>query len=138
MGYTTNFTGQLEFSRPLTVIEYNEIEAMNEDADRCYKYTDKDTIPESYMQWISNKDGTALIWDGSEKFYNYIHWLRWLIKHYFKPRGIDLHGTLRWQGEEVGDVGIIKVVDGKVTSEKLDIKLTECPQCGHKFENEEE
>ena len=49
-----------------------------------------------------------------------------------------MHGTLRWQGEEVGDVGIIKVVDGKVTSEKLDIKLTECPQCGHKFENEEE
>jgi hypothetical protein len=136
MGYTTNFNGQLEFSRPLTVIEYNELSAMNEDPDRCYKYTDKGEIPDSYMQWVSNKDGTALEWDGGEKFYNYTHWLRWLIKHYLKPRGIDLNGTIRWQGEEVGDVGTITVLDNKVTSQKIDINLTECPQCGHKFENE--
>lgn len=139
MGYSTDFTGQLNFSRELTLREYKELQKMNDEPDYCKEYTETpETMPEAYMQWVSNDDGTALVWDGNEKFYDYVHWLRWLIKHFLKPKGIDLNGTLQWQGEEVGDVGVIKVVDNKVTTEKLTIKgLVECPNCGHTFKADE-
>lgn len=137
MGYTTNFEGKVNFSRPLTVIEYNELCEMNDDPEKCRQYTPKDTLPNAYMQWVSNKDGTALVWDGGEKFYDYIHWLRWLIKYYFTPRDIILNGEFRWAGEEVSDVGVLKVLDNKVSSEKLTVKLTECPECGARFKSDE-
>jgi hypothetical protein len=54
------------------------------------------------------------------------------------PRGLVLNGKLQWRGEEIDDVGFIIVQHNKVTTQKLDIKLTECPECGHRFEQDEE
>lgn len=142
MGYTTEFSGELDFNRPLTVPEYNELCKMAEesDPDLLAQYTDTpETIPSSYLQWVPTKDGMGLEWDGGEKFYEYIHWLRWLIKHYFKPRDIVLNGEIRWSGEDVEDVGILKVVDNKVTSEKLRKEiLIDCPHCGERIYKDEE
>ncbi len=139
MGYTTNFEGQIDFNRPLTVPEYRELEKLaNYDSkhDGTYElYTDTpETMPDSYLQWQPSNDGSGLQWNGGEKFYDYIHWLRWLIKHYFVPHGITLNGQIRWQGEEITDSGILKVIDNKVTSQKLVIEgLVECPHCGESF-----
>lgn len=135
MGYSTSFEGQIEFSRELTIREYRTLTKMNQSPEYCEQFTDTpDTIPASYMQWASNEDGTALVWDGGEKFYDYIHWLRWLVKHFFKPNGIVLNGTIKWQGEEIGDLGVITVVENKVTSRKMELKgLVKCPECAHEF-----
>lgn len=135
MGYTTRFEGELKLNRPLTVREFRDIQDMNDDPKMCEHYTGTpDTIPEAYMQWIPNKYGEAIVWDGGEKFYNYIHWLRWLIKHYLKPRDLVLNGELTWRGEEMDDIGTLTVVDNKVTSRKGTVKgIVECPHCGERF-----
>lgn len=145
MGYTTKFEGTIWFSRDLTVREYRELEKLadydSKDDGTYEQHTETpETLPNSYLQWEPNKDGTGLVWNGAEKFYDYIHWLRWLIKHYFKPRGITLNGELHWSGEEIDDNGILVVADNKVTSKKLTLKsqgLVCCPNCGERFKPEE-
>ena len=70
--------------------------------------------PGLWCQWEINEDGTELSWNGGEKFYNYIEWLNYLIKSFFKPWGRKLTGELFWYGEEREDMGKIKVRDNEV------------------------
>lgn len=137
MGYTTDFSGGLKLNRELTHKEWLELTALGDSYEKelYAKYTDTpETIPDSYLQWVPNKDGTEIVWNGGEKFYDYIHWLRWLIKHYLKPRDIVLNGEIKWQGEEVGDVGLLIAENNKITSKKVKLEgLTTCPSCGHEF-----
>ena len=83
------------------------------------------TQPGLWCQWIINDNG-ELEWDGNEKFYNYVEWLEYLIKHFFKPEGYILNGIINFQGDESDDCGYIKVTnniveqvydDGNVTIE---------------------
>src|SRR5437588_5601505 len=37
------------------------------------------TQPNLWCQWVPNDDGTAIVWDGSEKFYDYVPWLEYLV-----------------------------------------------------------
>lgn len=73
-----------------------------------------DGQPGLWCQWVLNGDGTELEWDGNEKFYNYVEWLEYMIKHFFKPWGITLDGQIFWVGEDSSDQGIIKVKNNKV------------------------
>lgn len=135
MGYTTSFEGKLDFSRVLTVTELRQLEALEKydtQAEECSKYAD--THPDSYNQWSPDKDGSGLGWNGGEKFYEYVEWLEWLIENYFRPRDIVLNGILRYQGEEIGDIGRIEVKDNEVKKIELDPEgIVECPSCGERF-----
>lgn len=71
--------------------------------------------PGLWCQWEPNEDGTAIFWDGGEKFYYYVEWITYLIDHFLAPWGYVLNGTVEWSGEEQGDVGKIIVVDNEVT-----------------------
>ena len=70
--------------------------------------------PGLWCQWVVNEDRTALVWDGGEKFYEYVEWLRYLINHFFAPLGYVLNGVMEFQGEEDDDSGVITVVDNNV------------------------
>jgi hypothetical protein len=70
--------------------------------------------PSLWCQWVTNKDGTRLMWDGGEKFYNYCEWLNYLINHFFEKWGVKLNGEVYWTGEESKDMGKIVVKDNKV------------------------
>jgi hypothetical protein len=70
--------------------------------------------PGLWCQWVPSGDGTALGWDGGEKFYEYVAWLDYLITHFLKPWGYTLSGQVSWSGEESGDQGIIYVKDNKI------------------------
>jgi hypothetical protein len=70
--------------------------------------------PGLWCQWTVDHTGFYLGWNGAEKFYHYVEWLEYLIKHLFEPWGVTLNGVMTWQGEEVGDVGIITVTQNKV------------------------
>lgn len=59
--------------------------------------------------WVPNNDGTALCWDGSEKFYRYVEWLEYLIAHFFVTWNYVLEGRVTWQGEDGDDKGTIVV-----------------------------
>jgi hypothetical protein len=72
------------------------------------------TQPGLWCGWTPNEEGTALVWDGGEKFYEYTAWLKYLIEKILKPRGYTVNGSVSWQGEESSDKGILVVKKNKV------------------------
>ena len=72
------------------------------------------TQPGLWCGWCPGPDGKELQWDGQEKFYEYIVWLKYLIDNYLAPRGYVLNGTCFWEGEEGEDKGKIIVKNNKV------------------------
>lgn len=119
MGYSTDFQGGFSLSPALTEKQYRELNAFAEErhGGDC---TVGEGFPGYYCQWRPD-DYDSLAWDGGEKFYNYVEWLEYLIEHFFKPWGIKVNGIVRWQGEDLGDVGVISVKDNVVTEKPIDI-----------------
>jgi hypothetical protein len=74
------------------------------------------TQPGLWCQWVPTDDGSELVWDGGEKFYNYVEWLDYLIDKILAPRGYTLNGECKWFGEERDDVGVIVVENNIVTT----------------------
>lgn len=110
MGYSTDFSGELE----LSAVPSAELVALLEEfADTRHE---GDEFPGIWCQWIlEENDGEfTLEWDGGEKFYEYTEWLRYLIEHFFEPNGIKLDGLIYWDGEESDDTGRIIVKDSVV------------------------
>lgn len=77
--------------------------------------------PGLWCQWVPNEDGTAIEWDGSEKFYEYIEWIRYMINSFFKPWGIKLNGKVRWRGENFDDIGAIVIKNNKVSIKTIEV-----------------
>lgn len=75
--------------------------------------------PGLWCQWTPNEAGTAIEWDGGEKFTRYIAWLNYIIEHFLRPWGYTLNGEIHWQGEDPEDRGTIYVVGNHVTSGEL-------------------
>jgi hypothetical protein len=73
--------------------------------------------PSLWCQWVPNNDGTAIEWDGGEKFYEYVDWIKYLIQHFIKPWGYTLNGEVEWFGESHDDRGLI-VIDNNVVTTK--------------------
>ena len=145
MGYTTDFAGRFQLDKPLApkvkkfLTMLNETRRMKRNVDEAFGIDgeffvfgtgsygqDQDntivdynqqpsTQPSLWCQWVPNEDGTAIEWDGGEKFYAYSEWLFYLINKILAPNGYTLNGTVIWQGEETGDVGKIHVVNNVVT-----------------------
>jgi len=77
------------------------------------------TQPSLWCQWTPNEDGTAIEWDGGEKFYNYVEWIEYLIEKILAPRGYVLNGEVNWYGEDRSDEGIICITDNFVTTKTV-------------------
>ena len=65
--------------------------------------------PGLWCQWTPSEDGSTIQWDGGEKFYDYIEWIRYLIEHFLEPWGYTLSGEVRWEGEDHEDMGLIHI-----------------------------
>lgn len=110
MGYTTEFAGKIQLSRALTFAEAKQLLTWANDPDNIDQ-----PKPESYLQWVPNRELDAIGWDGNEKFYNYTAWMQWVCD-WLKGIGITANGTLKWSGEETQDVGLLTVVDNITTA----------------------
>ncbi len=114
MGYDTRFEGEFEITPTLDKKTRQIFERWvdyypNDDDD------DEDGHPYSYMQWILDPYSESLIFnEKTEKFYNYIEWLEFLIEKVFAPNGYKLNGGMRWNGESLLDTGIIKIENNKI------------------------
>ena len=73
--------------------------------------------PGLWCQWVPSEDGRYIEWDGGEKFYNYVEWIKYIIVNFLAPKGYILNGEVRWDGEERGDLGTIVIKDNVVTTE---------------------
>jgi len=67
------------------------------------------TQPGLWNGWVPNSNGTAIIWDEIENFYNYVDWIQYMIKNFFNPWGYILNGDIAWQGNSLKDTGIINI-----------------------------
>lgn len=74
--------------------------------------------PGLWCQWVPGDDDQSIVWDGSEKFYNYVGWLEYIVNHFLSPWGYKLNGTVEWHGEEYDDVGRIVVKDNVVKAQR--------------------
>ena len=74
--------------------------------------------PDLWCDWTPTEDKKGLQWNGSEKFYNYVDWLKYIIKRVLMPRGYTLSGIVEWRGEEFGDDGMIIVADNVVSTQR--------------------
>lgn len=135
MGYTTSFKGEFKLNKKLEIDIF--LRMNNELRDGEIKYKDDDLEVSGYCQWVPNKSADAIVWDGEEKFYDYIDWLKYLIKVELAPKGYVVNGSVVWSGEEVDDVGTITVKDNFIeVHEKKFVKLMDCPHCGEEILNE--
>jgi hypothetical protein len=115
MGYSTDFTGQITINPPLnpTEIDYltrfantrrmqrdkgpyfvdGDRSGLGNDADVTNYNAPPEGQPGLWCQWVPTGDGTALEWDGVEKFYDSVDWMRYLIDTFLKP-GATLQAEL--------------------------------------------
>ena len=85
--------------------------------------------PGLWCQWNVLQDNQTIEWDGSEKFYYYVEWIKYYIENFFKRWGYKLSGDVRWQGEEMSDLGKIHIVDNvvKIYEGEVAVTYTERP-----------
>lgn len=84
--------------------------------------------PSTYCQWVPTEDGTEIRWDEQEKFYEYVEWLEYLIKHFLHRWGYALNGSVSWQGEDEEDKGVIVVTDNEVRIQRQAVPQRERDQ----------
>lgn len=77
-------------------------------------YNNSGDQPGLWCQWVPSEDGNYIEWDGNEKFYYYIEWIEYLIKHFFSPWGYVLSGVVNYSGEDDDDYGSITIKDNVV------------------------
>lgn len=154
MGYTTDFEGRFKLNRKLKkkdqdfLTKFAETRRMarnvgpefgvegefyvdgkgfaGQDSDETIVDYNRPprTQPGLWCQWVPSEDGQFIQWDGSEKFYNYVEWLKYLIDKILAPRGYKLNGVVGWQGEDRGDIGKIEVVDNVVRTLRGQVSVT--------------
>jgi len=75
-----------------------------------------------YTNDLRNFEGCDCIaWDEEEKFYEYVPWLNYLIKHFLQPWGYTLNGRVIFRGEEEDDMGAIVVENNVVEQRFVDL-----------------
>lgn len=108
MGYTTDFDGWVEIVPPLNDAESAYLKkfaqtrrmdresgpyfvdgsdnwGQGRDSDiRDYNRPDK-SQPGLWCQWVPADEGTRLEWDGGEKFYHSVEWMKYIIDNFLKP-----------------------------------------------------
>lgn len=109
MGYNTKFSGALSLSRPLTLSEAKFILEANEEPRSI-----AGNHIGGYMQWVPTESLNAIVYDGNEKFYDYDKWMEWMLGH-LASLGIEANGDIVWQGESVGDTGVLSVHANSLT-----------------------
>lgn len=120
MGTTTKFTGRLQFNKEVSRKHEAEfLRFVEQCSEQKLDHSVWEPTPNNYCQWRLSFDEnhSYLGWVGGEKFYDYVEWLEYLIKHFFGPKGYVLNGKLSWKEEgENGDSGVIKVTENMVTN----------------------
>lgn len=73
------------------------------------------TQPSLWCQWELLDDNQTIIWDGVEKFYEYVPWITYFIEKILAPRGYIVNGSVAFRGEFFEDFGVIHVRKNQVT-----------------------
>jgi hypothetical protein len=77
------------------------------------------TQPGLWLQWIANPsedDDTkmSIVWDGNEKFYDYVEWMKYIVSKIIAPRGGMANGYIECCGDDCLEIMVIEVEDNYV------------------------
>ena len=157
MGYHTDFTGRVDIVPPLNAVEVAYLQAFNRTrhnlagvsvhaveqpsvGPRMLRLSDEPHPgkPGYYCPWTVCDDGTALVWDGTEKPYEPVEWMRYVVGTFLAPPSSEFphhprlclpiggppfdqftfdhvcNGEFEAQGEEPGDHWHLLVADNEV------------------------
>lgn len=138
MGYTTDFSGSIAVDPPLNAQEIQFLRKFSEtrrmdrtkgpyfvdgsgfmgqdhEADIASYNSPPPGQPGLWCQWVPTEDGTAIEWNGAEKFYDSAEWMEYLIDHFLKPGCVAkdalpflqanhvCNGAIKAQGEDMED-----------------------------------
>jgi len=140
MGYSTDFEGELKFTRDITIDELRIIQEVIaadgvEELANTSGYQAKPDDRYSYIDLELTDDFTGIKWNGAEKTYYMATSLN-VVLHAIKQRipDLSLTGSMFAQGEDVGDVWGIEIRDGvAVRTEVKKPPMTKCPHCREWF-----
>jgi hypothetical protein len=113
MGYQTEFTGSVTVEPPLAAAQVAHLREFSEERHDDW---DIPNIPRSvWCDWVATDDGTAIKWNGTEKFYDGDQWMRYLIDTFIQPAGHVVNGVIEAQGEDPDDRWDLVVTHNEVT-----------------------
>ena len=115
MGYQTEFMGKVELVPGLSPEQVNTLREFSEKRHEDLEQRQR-SYPGYWCDWVPDALGTAIVWNGGEKFYNYVDWMKVIISEFLKPWGIKASGTIRWRGDNFDDIGEIVVCNSSVTT----------------------
>ena len=69
-----------------------------------------------WCQWEPTEDGTAIMWDQGEKFYDYDTWMQVIMDKFITPWGLVANGAITWDGEDSEDQGVLQVINNVVST----------------------
>lgn len=117
MGYTTDFVGHIDIHPPLSAAECEYLTAFKE-SRRCQRPGGRYAVPGNpfaeealpvaqsnavalgqpslWCHWEPCPQGCCLSFDGLEKSYAPVDWLRYLIQHFLKPRAAAALSDEEW------------------------------------------
>jgi len=113
-------TSVVDYNQPpgITPMEHGSLETFHEQYETYLGMRQQAILdgaqPGLWCQWVPTEDGTGIVWDGGEKFYDYVEWLRYLIHRFLAPWGYKLSGEVEWEGEDHDDFGKIVVNKNQV------------------------
>ena len=107
MGYNTGFTGQVTITPPLGPDQIDRLKAFAEARHDIFERS-------PWCKWEPTADGTAIAWNGHEKFYYGDLWMEHLITTFLAPWGHVVNGVIEAEGDEEGDLWRIEVRDNAV------------------------
>jgi hypothetical protein len=164
MGYTTEFEGSVNISPPLNAheiaylrkfarswrmdrefgpyfVDGSGFKGQGDDPDIRNGGPPPPEQPGFWCEWEPTEDGTAIKWNGGEKFYDSVEWMTYLIDTFLKPGAAlaselaspvpgrhypgelrhftfdhELNGILNAQGEEEEDQWQLAVTGNAVTT----------------------
>lgn len=123
MGYTTTFKGILKFKKELNASQLSYLKNMIEETK------------DREMDIELSKDFSGLQWNGTEKTYDLIKDINFIINNMKeKYSDFELIEKLKAQGEEFDDIWELIIKDGKAVKKELIVtgKEITCPHCEKK------
>lgn len=135
MGYSTEFIGELLFTKELKASEIVKIKSfLGQD---CRNHPEWNAKQLTHIDLELTDDFTGLKWDGSEKTYDLVEKVNLIITMMRKDYSdFGLSGSLLAQGEDIHDKWMLSIDNnGKAIESKIDFKIDKitCPHCQKDF-----
>lgn len=139
MGYSTEFTGQLKFTRELNSSELAYLnEFFDENPDDHQEWLKPDINEYGYIDFKLIKDFSGIQHNGAEKSRNQVEAVNLIIANMkAKYPDFGLTGQILAQGEDYEDRWILKINDETGYAEELSNPIVGqkicCPHCERSF-----